>query len=368
MQSRQEIQLLLCCARTVLDAQHAAQIRRLVRSNLDWTYLLQTALQHRVTPLLYWNLHATCPKAVPVHVLDQLQRHFHANTRYNLFLVRELLALLSMLEEHGIRAIPYKGPVLAVAAYGNIALRQFGDLDILVREQDAVRAKELFLARGYRLQYQASAAYERLFRRFRQTYDFMREDGQVFVELHWNVISWPTFFNPDVAFLWECPAVVCLADTPVRRLAPEDALPVLCVHGAKHYWERLGWICDVAELVRVHSGLQWNRVLQQASRIGGVRPLYLGLLLARSLLGAAVPEDVLRQVQGDRIVAMLAAHIQTGLFARADGLLRSLEQHVSYLLLEEGLRDKGRCSVYLLHRLIGRLMYYAIGPHVWRHD
>jgi hypothetical protein len=92
-------------------------------------------------PLLYWNLHAVCPAAVPATTLDQLKRYFHTITLRNMFLVRELSTLLSMLDAHGIPAIPYKGPVLATSVYGNLALRQFRDLDVLLRAQDAARAK-----------------------------------------------------------------------------------------------------------------------------------------------------------------------------------------------------------------------------------
>jgi hypothetical protein len=69
-ETRPEIQLLLCCARTDVDPERAEQIRALLGGAIDWTYLMQTALQHRVMPLLYWNLHNTCPEAVPTSRLD----------------------------------------------------------------------------------------------------------------------------------------------------------------------------------------------------------------------------------------------------------------------------------------------------------
>jgi hypothetical protein len=229
-----------------------------------------------------------------------------------------------------------------------------------------MRARDLLLSRGYRPLYQSPAANEALFRRFRQTYDLIHKDGQVYVELHWNVISWPMFFPPSSAFLWEHLESVSLADMSVRNLAPETVLPVLCVHGAKHYWERLAWICDVAELIGRHPGINWKRVIEQARRLGGVRMLYVGLFLAQSLLGASVPKDISRQMQVDPIVSPLAARIRLQLFAKTDGLFKTLEQHASYIRLEERLQDKVRCGVHLGSRLIGRLVYYVIAPRVWR--
>jgi hypothetical protein len=357
---RPEIQLLLCCARTHVDSERAEEMKTLLRGDIDWAFVHQTALQHRVIPLLYWNLHATCPEAVPETILDQLQRSFRAITMRNLFLVRELLTLLSMLEAHGITAIPYKGPVLTTSVYGSLALRQFKDLDILVRERDAARAKDLLLSQGYRLQHRTSATYEALFRRFRQTYDLMREDDQVLVELHWNIISWPVFFPATSMSLWEHRERVSLADRPVWTLAPEDVLALLCVHGAKHHWERLAMICDVAELVRTYPELNWQRVLEQTSRLGGVRMLYLGLFLAHDLLGATVPEDIRRQMHADPVVRSLADRVRGWLFAGPDNLLRTLQQHAFYLRLGEHIRDRVWCGLCLTPRMIARVMYYVV--------
>jgi Uncharacterised nucleotidyltransferase len=364
--TRPEIQLLLCCLRTRMNPERAEEMKALLRGGIDWAYVAQLVQQHRVIPLLYWNLHATCPEAVPKTVLEQLQRYFHAISIRNLFLVRELLALLSMLEAHGIPAVPYKGPVLATTVYGNLALRQFKDLDILVREQDAARAKDLLLSREYRLQHQTSLAYEVLFRRFRQTYDLMRDDDQVLVELHWNIISWPVFFQAGPASLWEHLESVTLADRPVRTLAPEDVLALLCVHGAKHHWSRLAMICDVAELVRTYPELDWGRALEQTGRLGGARMLYLGLLLAQDLLGATVSEDMLRQVHADPVVRALATQVRGWLFTGPNGLLRTLQQHAFYLKLAERFQDRVWCGLCLTPRMIARVVYYVIAPCVWR--
>jgi hypothetical protein len=364
--TRPENQLLLSCARTYVDSAQAEQIRALLRGDLDWVYLIRTALQHCVMPLLYWNLQSTCPEAVPEAILNELGRYFNANTVRNLFLVRELLTLLSRLEERGIPAIPYKGLVLAASAYGNFALRQFGDLDMLVHEHDAVRAKDLLISQGYRLQYQPPAVCEALLRRFRQSYDLVREDDQVFVELHWDIISWPIFRLPNSAFLWEHLEIVLLADIPVRNLAPEDVLPLLCAHGAKHRWERLGWICDIAELLHMHPGIKWERVMEQARRLGSVRMLYLGLFLAHGLLGAAVPADILRQMRVERVVPSLAAQVRLRLFTGADSPPGAVERHAFYLRLGESVLEKVRCGLRLACRMIARSVYHVIARRVWR--
>ena len=88
---------------------------------------------------------------MPKPILEELREHFYANAGRNLFLAKELIKLLHLLESHEIPAIAYKGPMLAVSVYGNLAFRQFGDLDILVQERDYETARHLLMSQGFRL-------------------------------------------------------------------------------------------------------------------------------------------------------------------------------------------------------------------------
>src|SRR5262245_10666576 len=126
-----EVQLILCCAGTHIDAAKAERIKGLLSEEINWDFLIHIASQHGVMPLLYFTLKNTCLEAVPKAVLDQLRNYFYTNAAHNVFLTTELLKLLTLFEAHGIPAIPFKGPVLAASVYGNLSLRQFGDLDIL---------------------------------------------------------------------------------------------------------------------------------------------------------------------------------------------------------------------------------------------
>src|SRR5262245_35749716 len=149
---RPEAELVLCCARTCMDPENAARISALVRRDIDWDYLLRIANEHGITPLLYTHLNATCREAVPNRNLDELRNHFHDNSRHNLFLTGELLNLLRLFETHQIPAIAFKGPVLAAAVYGNLALRQFSDLDLMIHKQQVAKTRGLLVSRGYRPQ------------------------------------------------------------------------------------------------------------------------------------------------------------------------------------------------------------------------
>jgi putative nucleotidyltransferase-like protein len=355
---RPEDELLLRCARAHIDAGTEGRMRDLLQQEVNWKYLIDTAAAHGVKPLLCHNLANSCPESVPKTILDQLKRYLQVHSLNNLFLTRELIRLLGGLEKIGIPAIPWKGPVLAVMAYGNVALRQFGDLDILIRERDAMTAKDLLLSSGYRLQYRGTAEQEEAFHSVRKVCELVREDGRIVVELHWAITSGTFYFPLDPASLWERVETVSLEGSPIRNLCPEDLLLVLCVHGAKHHWGRLMWICDIAQLLQAYSNkIDWPRLISHARSLGGSRMLYLGLLLARDLLAADVPVDVSQQMDHEPKLTFLAAEVQLQLFS--GGSLMAVERPTFYIELRERARDRLRCRLYLAYRML------APGTQAW---
>ncbi|MCL4294770.1 MAG: nucleotidyltransferase family protein [Anaerolineae bacterium] len=322
---RPEVRLLICCARTRLDAAHAERLKTLAYADIDWAYLTSLAAAHCLTPLLYWQLQAACPAEVPPPAIAQLRRYFEANARHNLSLTGELLKLLQLFQAHHIPAVPYKGPVLAAMLYGNLALRQFGDLDILVYPQDVSKTTGLLMAQGYEL-LEPSIEYH---------HHFVRSNGSpIHVEIHWRTtrrhFAWPL----DPGYAWERLQPLALAGSEVRCFPAEDLLLLLCFHGAKHHWSRLSWICDVGELLRLHPALDWARVMEQARRLGGQRILYLGLFMAGQLLEAPLPASVEARLQADLIVRSLAAQAGAWLFSEDDIPFKRLEQYEFYLKTE----------------------------------
>jgi hypothetical protein len=363
---------------------------------MDWEYLLRMAHRHEIAPLLYWHLDATCSDGVPADVFDHLRDHFRANSSRNLFLTGELLRLLNAFEAQEIPAVPYKGPALAAFVYGNLALRKFNDLDILVHPHEVPKAKKVLACMGYQGQYRLTRTQEAAFLRSQREQSFRRDDGKSIVDLHWGIAE-RHFLPLDAERLWERLNRIQLGGNVVSNLSPEDMLLMLCAHGSKHVWERLKWICDVAQLVRVRQKeLGWEQVMGRARVLGSERMLLLGLFLASDLLGATLPERVSQRVRADPTVKALAERTREQLFREsdrsADLFLEGREGapafHTLHFNVRERLQDKIRYGLRKATTLTGedwdllslpRVLfpfYYVLrlmrltrkyGPRIWRH-
>src|SRR5690242_3669064 len=141
-----EAELLLCCARTRLNSALSARMAGLLGSDLDWEFIVSQAIAHGVAPLLYFHL---SPDEIPPAARESLRAKSMAEMRWNLFVAFELERLMALFREHGIGAAPFKGVSLAAQIYGNLALREAGDLDILLREEQALAARQLLVDVGY---------------------------------------------------------------------------------------------------------------------------------------------------------------------------------------------------------------------------
>lgn len=276
-----EDRLILCCARSAIDEGTAGRIASLLVEGIDWRRFLDRTFHHRVTPLVHCTLNSLRSEAVPADVMSALAQRCAGIARRNLFLLAELFKLGAWLDTDRIPFVAYKGPALAMLAYGNLALREFGDLDILVEQSHYSKAREAFQRRQYRL-----------------TDDWGWEctlvDDQRSISVDIHELLTPRQFPVALRFDDLHGRVVPLpvAGGATRTFCPEDLLIILCIQLAKDTWGprsvRMSKLCDIAELLRSHPGLDWKAIAARARRAGVARILELGLRAAREHLGAPV--------------------------------------------------------------------------------
>jgi hypothetical protein len=342
-----EVDLLLHCARTQIEPERAERIRELSLTDLDWDWLLQLSQRNGLTPLLFFHLNLLCPTSVPPKPQQFLRDYAQKNSAFNLLLTGGLLRVLKVFEANGITGLPYKGPATAVRVYGNLQHRQFGDLDILVRERDVWKATELLVGEGFEPHFVIPPKKQQAFTRLSYVRLFRRDAGRTLVELHWRIA--PRFFSIkfDEAGLWCRLEQLNLMGVPVATPAAEDLLLMLCIHGAKDCWERLEWVTCVAELIRKTDELDWKFVWQKAREMHCERMVKLGVLLAHSLLEVPLPADVSARISTDRKLPASIEKIAHGFFAEAPPE-RSFRYRLAFhLALKDNAIDKLRHSVRL---------------------
>lgn len=322
---RREWAVLLECASPASDARRLEELA----GSADWSRLLILAEEHGVLAHLAKRLHELDENLVPAKIRRTLLERHRAQVFSTLRMTAELFRLLELFAAKDIPALVVKGPVLAMQAYGDPTMRSYGDLDLLVRQRDIRRATESLQATGY----QAAVPLRAIDAgKIPGQYLFSKPDAKLIVELHndFTLRYFPRRLPIEDFFARQIR--VCLDGYEAPALSVEDELVLICIHGAKHLWERLIWIADVAALVTRQTGIDWARASASARAVRAEHLLHTGLRLAADVLHAHLPEDISAPVRQDAVAAKLVAAIlcwlpaagyaPPGLFQRAAFRLR----------------------------------------------
>jgi putative nucleotidyltransferase-like protein len=337
-----EFELLLACCECTSRAE---RVRALLSHGLNWERLLALVDHHRVVPQIYGELSAY-PHLVPAELLDTLRARYRDNARKTLWFRAELVRIVSHLESAEIKAVPYKGPVLAQALYGAVTQRQFGDLDILILPADVPKAKAALRDLGYKPALELAPQIEATYIETGYEYSFGSTHGQNLLELQWRIV--PRFYSIDfdVAELFDRAGEITFGERPVRSLCAEDLLLVLSVHAAKHVWVQLSWLCDIAQLAKSRQ-LDWNAIQREACRLGIERIVNLNLFLAHKLLGSPLLPAIEMRVREDPSTTVLADEILTII----ENSTHYNTESISYFRLMMRLRERWQDRARFLWRL-----------------
>ncbi len=350
-----EDQLLLACSRRELSIATTERVRGYLKQEIDWKYILARAQQHAVLPLLNQNLKLYFSNIVPQSVLSSLNELSRYCQQRSLALTGELLRILALFEKQKIEAIPFKGPALATAAYGNLSLRMFADLDILIREEDLAYARETMVADGYVVEFVFTPQQERDYQKTECALQLSHPGRNSTVELHWLLTERYVSIKLPIDALWQRCTVAKIGSKTVKALSPEDLLLYLCIHGSKHQWERLEWLCSIAEIVEAHPSMNWAAINDRAGVSGTRRILKVALLLSKRLLGTHLPNALRADAENDSIALQLSEQAAAMLFLREP---KTVEQrgkggdwYLYLLRTRERWRDKFRILAYSAVRL-----------------
>ncbi len=297
-----EFQLLLYCARSHPDAR---SVRDLVNEGIDWQILLKLAAHHCVRPMLLQTLKSVCWDAVPQKIQFELTLFNKANVQKNLLFTGELLRLLGLFQQNAIPIAAFKGPVLADSVYGDISLREFSDLDVIVHEADLSKAEDILTARGYQADF-PDRHYRSAFLSYQGQYALRHSNTGISVDLHWRLSGRGVPFPLQLAEIWPRLEQVMIADRTVPTVAHDDLALFLAGHGTKEGWRSLIWVCDFAEFLRKYQDIDWVAVLDRAQQSHCSRSLLLAIALASTLLDAPAPAALVDRAWKNSAIRALA--------------------------------------------------------------
>jgi hypothetical protein len=377
-----EIHLILACLRITPTDAEVQHIEKLTQTEIDWPSFLILLDRHRVAPLVYYNLKRYTRNTVPVDIKSELRSRFERKAYQGLINAAELNRLYKVFQDNGIPVLPLKGSLLALQLYGNLALRHSGDIDLLIDPRQVDLADQILRKRYHRIvpAFHLTPYQKKQFDRLFQHVGYQHDQMNINVELHWRATYNRGFQTMDFAWLRSRAHPEPVPGSPLPAMSPEDSLLYLCAHGALHYWYRLFWLVDLAKAIQKYQGIDWDGLVATATKLGLVRPLVQGVILAHLFLDAPLADPVLAYARRDRKIDYLIKeacwHILCPLAPqpKALPLLQCLKAQMGLLRLCSDFRYKFRTLQRISVGDYGEFMslpdllfplYYLIRPILW---
>jgi hypothetical protein len=327
--------ILVACARTGASEAELGEVLRLAQGDPDWEEVLRLAFFHGVTGLLSETVSRVPEAPIPEARREELRDAHRSVARSNLRLTALFQNLLEAFQEKGVPVIPFKGPVLGLRAYGDVSLRTFGDLDFLARKESLEVARRVLRENGLTPLPAHQGLPNGVMLRWGNAESFLTEDGSL-VELHWELSKPAWRIRIRAADFWRRAVPRDWMGQSVLGFDADDELLMLCVHGCRHAWSRLIWVCDVAETLK-RGEADWPALLRHSAETGTRRMLLLGLSLAESLLQAPLEPEVRQMMARDPVVPVLNEHV-TRVFQGGEGL--AAQEFLFQIRTRTGIRDR----------------------------
>ena len=281
--------------------------------------------------------------------MNQLKYLHNKTVQRNLLYLGELFNILEILKSQKIKAIPYKGPILAITSYKDISLREFVDIDIFVNKTNIPKLKAILISRGYKPQIQLKGIQEKIYLNSQRDYQFNNPQNNTNIEIHWNFIGLSFTYNSDIFSSPKNLKHIQVHNRDVLSLSSEDMLLVLCIHASGHLWERLSWICDISEFIQSNEDINWGDLIEKSEKLGFKRILQINIMLARDILGLELSEKTIEKLDiGNEHLKNLCLNIKREIF----NFDRKDEGIIHNTVMRTNIRERKRDQIQDFFKLI----------------
>jgi len=255
---------------------------------------------------------------------------------------KQLQVVVSRFQEKGLQFCILKGFPLNFLIYDTRPLRFSKDIDIWVHPHSRQEAHDILVSLGYRYTPQLTFWISRICK------DFTYRTSESEIELH----QFPVL-NPEIGCRWlDTVRLIDIHHVTYPILGIEEQWVYLCFHAAKHHWNRLHWLVDLALLFQ-KTEINWDKVVAIGIENHAIRPLNETAILLKEFFNIHLPCTLPLSVT-DRISASARLGLLRLFFYRVSNkkkLYRSLFFMVSWTLYT-GLRDKRDYILVLVSKLI----------------
>ena len=311
-----EARLVLC---TAGGAEADDAIDFLIGEIANWPRLLELSVLEGAQPVLGTRLRTLSRGRIPddiLRALDHLERIASIRQRY---LQLRMLDALAVLSNAGIPVTLLKGAALVHTTYASFLERPMSDVDLLVDGERAAEAQRLLRGAGWVQRYDAKFdGFYATMHHLPPLIDSRAPSMNVGLEIHTAIVQRdrdPFAFPPERIR----PSAIPVEGLPAGTHVPSVVHRLLhcCIHFAwSHKASKGAWrtFRDVSAMLS-NEQVDWTEFVGEARVTRARAACYWTMRLAKSLVCAPVPDNVLRELRPrgpEALLAIMERHFSHG--------------------------------------------------------
>ncbi|PLY04738.1 MAG: hypothetical protein C0625_15825 [Arcobacter sp.] len=282
-----DITLIIECCKTEVKS---ASLEEKISSIKDWVEFVNLSYSHGVFPLVFHAL-KKFEKIIPKQIFQQMKTIHMDIVKQNMLMTSELIKVMKLLDKNNITAIPFKGPVLSQMAYGDITLRQYVDLDILIERNNNKKVFELLKTLNYKSVLSTKLLDRKVCSEIITDFNLKNTFNGVELEFHWQLIEKIFKMNLKYSEIVDCTIEVTVNNYKIKTFSLEHQVVYLAMHGSKHGWERIEWLVDLYRLIKINKDvIDWEKVIKLSFLSKSKKSVLTMLYLLKKLFGLNIVE------------------------------------------------------------------------------
>ena len=261
----------------------------------DWEAMVISIIERGVGPLFYSRLpQLTNSTLIPAGSKEKLKQAYLITLSRGIMLYNVFTKVAELLKNNNVDFIVLKGTYLAEKLYGDIALRQFSDIDLLIREEDGEKAQQVLKDAGFQSNDYPMAEF------LRKNVGFEHYPPLVFqgvpVELHVRLNRPGEQFQIVTDSVWQHAEMVSLQGIEVKVPDLTDVLIHTCVHLHKHFRDgqvQFTGFNDIVNLLDTESDkINWDELSDRCRMYRCEEIVFTYLLLVSKYYQLSLPENI----------------------------------------------------------------------------
>ena len=137
--------VLLCRVHFKTESKESIQTF-LQQQEVNWDSFVKICRKNSIRPIVYKTILAF---DIPEKQKQFLKKELLALMSKSWNQAKELERIIQLLNDSGINAIPYKGPILSLQLFGELVSRESSDIDIVINPKDLTLVNEILKKDGY---------------------------------------------------------------------------------------------------------------------------------------------------------------------------------------------------------------------------